>query len=272
MKRFHRLAIAAALLVLAGTAAVVGCGQREPLGPAAPAPGSIPETVIGTPTPLPYINPAEFYAEALASAESLAVLGLVPVETVDYLVANASTLSTSVAALEQAVTADHFVIGAPLDRLTPLSGGGIVTGPKWEGRSLIGLKVGEGQVEVSWSSTGGNARITGVTHSGGIILGSVWSKQVGSTWIEQCECGGNHAAGELSIHGVRFDDGGTRISGETRVRRTPSAEIGVEPIGETGKICTRECGNYQICWKQKFRFRTLGSGCTNSSTICTPCG
>jgi hypothetical protein len=263
---------------LAGAAAtfivalLVGCGDRSPSGPVAPAPGDAPSSIIGQPTPLPVIDPQEAYDAALASAESLAVLGIVPQETVDYLVQNEAALSASLDALEDAIGGVQFTVGAPRGGFAPLGGsGGVVSGTQWESRSLVGLKVGEFQVDVAWSSTGGNSRITGFTHNGGIILGSVWAKQVGSTWIETCECSGNHAPGEPVARGIRLDTAPERGPWTVDIRRTPSAEFGAEPIDEHGEVCTRECGNFQICYKQKFRFRTLGSGCTDTETICTPC-
>lgn len=245
--------VAAAILTAGLSLFAVGCGDQN-AGPAAPVAGSGIESVVPTPNPRPQPipNPATLYAQALASAQALVAQGVLPQATVDYMIANQAQLSTNIQYLTDFLTPANIVTysSAP-STLQPLqTGGGVAQGPVWVAENLFGGEVGRGQVEVSWSKDGNTNEITGHTAAGGLILGGVTSKQVGSKWQEECECSGGHASPGLTLEPTR----------ETVV---------AEPQPKEEGKCYRECGNYQVCFKQLWG--ALSSWCSNLATICAPC-
>lgn len=254
MTRHVRIGITLSAVVAAAALSLfaIGCGDEQAgsvaSGPETPTSPATP-TPIANPRPLP--NPQQLYNQALASAQSLVAQGIIPQATVDYMIANQAQLSTDLQYLTDFLTPANIVYSYSPQRLGTLdTGGGVVHGSGWVVENIFGGDVGSGHVDVTWSTDGNTNEITGHTAAGGLILGGVSSKQIGTTWREECECSGS----SLGIS--------TELS--------PNRETVVaEPVpSEPGK-CYRECGNYQICFKQLWG--ALSSWCSDTETICAPC-
>lgn len=255
MTRHVRIGITLSAVVAAAALSLfaIGCGDEQAgsvaSGPETPTSPATP-TPIANPRPLP--NPQQLYNQALASAQSLVAQGIIPQATVDYMIANQAQLSTDLQYLTDFLTPANIVVysGAPSGLRSLDTGGGISQGPVWVAENLFGGEVGRGQVEVAWSTDGNTNEITGHTAAGGLILGGVSSKQVGSKWREECECSGG-----VSAPGTTLD---------------PNRETVVaEPLPKEDGKCYRECANYQVCFKQLWG--ALSSWCSNLATICAPC-
>ncbi len=110
------------------------------------------------------------------------------------------------------------------------------------------------------------------TQGGGTLTGStwVWESLVGLDVVTvtlQVPWHTDGCKGKLGTPGYA----GSVVLGSAWVKtlqewRQPCPSSEACPEGG----CT-ECGTYQVCWKQKWFFATVASGCTPAETFCAPC-
>jgi hypothetical protein len=174
---------------------------------------------------------AGHYIAAVAEAQAAVLAGYMPQSDLDYLVNNQSQLMTNGAAL--------------LDALTPFN---------YSSSTLVGPAPPGG------GPTGGT--LEGATWIGESLVGlDVLNATLQVPWnIEGC-------TSKIGTVGVA----GSLLLGSIWVKTLNEWTAPCPPSEKCPEGATRECGTYQICFKQKWLFATVSSGCTKAETFCSPC-
>lgn len=112
------------------------------------------------------------------------------------------------------------------------AGGGIVRGATWTATNFLGFQVAEGTAEISWRRSPGDPCSTEIT--------------------------GYTASGGCLLGSVSCDQIGAKWTEAC-------------PESEWCEMPTRECGNYQVYWRQRFSFLITNTVRCPTETLCSPC-
>ncbi|MBM3985777.1 MAG: hypothetical protein FJ296_08850 [Planctomycetes bacterium] len=185
---------------------------------------------------LAFAPPASFdvagtYITAVAEAQAAVLAGWMPRSDLDWLVANQATLMTNGAAL--------------LDALTPFD--------------LQG-------------SSGLAAAPPPPPQGGGVISGKkwIWESLVGLDVVTVTLQIPWHSTECKSVLGTPSYAGNV-VLGSAWVKTLQKWTQLCPPSEKCPEGATTECGSFQVCWKQKWLFATIASGCSPAETFCAPC-
>jgi len=137
----------------------------------------------------PPVTPRDAYDQVVASATLLRGGGLIPQETLDFLVGAEADLAVEAAELLDAVRVVSFQeTGVAIGEMGGGAVGGVSSGATWLAISAGGLVVGRLRLDMSWNNNQDDcfSAVGGHTFSGGVINGACNSAQVGAFFADGC--------------------------------------------------------------------------------------